>query len=90
MTGDFCSMRIIIQNFVMTGFCKKWFICSSFKFQITYIAFHVYYFPQGELPYDMGYKENGLFINKFGAGFFDEAGKSQMDIIRRVKEEQHV
>lgn len=52
--------------------------------------FHVYYFPQGELPYDMEYKENGLFINKFGSGFFDEAGKSQMDIIRRVKEAQHV
>lgn len=52
--------------------------------------FHVYYFPQGELPYDMEYQESGLFRRKFDPGFFDEASKSQMDIIRRIREGEHV
>lgn len=52
--------------------------------------FHVYYFPQGELPYDMEYQESGLFRRKFDSGFFDEASKSQMDIIRRIREGEHV
>ena len=52
--------------------------------------FHVYYFPQGALPYDMEYQESGLFRRKFDSGFFDEASKSQMDIIRRIREDEHV
>ena len=43
--------------------------------------FKVYYFPKKGLPYDMGYTQNGRFIEKFEDGFFDEAGKSELILL---------
>lgn len=46
--------------------------------------FHIYYFPHDEwansggdpeLPYEMGFREDGFFEKSFGPGFFDEASK---------------
>jgi len=43
--------------------------------------FHVYYFPQGGLPYDMEYQENGSFAKKFGKGFYDEADSLALELL---------
>ena len=46
--------------------------------------FKVYYFPCNEtLPYEMMFTLSGNFANKFGRGFFDEASKWDMTIIRK-------
>ena len=48
--------------------------------------FKVYYLPTGdEAPYEMNYSISGRFINKFGEGFFDEAGKSNLITLRKEK-----
>ena len=45
----------------------------------------VFYFPSeyGKQPYDMEYQINGLFKRKFDNGFFDEAGRLHMEILKR-------
>jgi predicted ATPase len=47
--------------------------------------FRVYYFPKKEMAYDMGYTQNGRFIEKFEDGFFDEAGKWHLEIIKKER-----
>lgn len=42
----------------------------------------VYFFPMDSIPYSMELKSNGHFVNTFGTGFFDEAGKSYMDLTK--------
>lgn len=42
--------------------------------------FRVYYFPTDGIPYDMGYRQNGKFIESFGTGFFDVADNSAMEL----------
>lgn len=51
------------------------------------IPFKVFYFPseKGKQPYDMHYLPNGMFANKFDSGFFDEAGRMHMEILKRSK-----
>lgn len=46
--------------------------------------FKVFYFPTepGQQPYDMEYMANGLFAKKFQKGFFDEAGRLHLDILK--------
>lgn len=48
-------------------------------------GFSVYYFPKKEVPYSMGYTQNGRFIEKFEDGFFDEAGKWHLEIIKKER-----
>lgn len=45
----------------------------------------VFCFPseQGKQPYDMEYQVNGLFKQKFDNGFYDEAGRLHMEILKR-------
>lgn len=47
--------------------------------------FKVYYFPCEDIPYMMQYTRSGRFANKFGEGFFDEAGKSNLITLRKEK-----
>lgn len=47
--------------------------------------FRVYYFPKKELPYSMEYTQNGRFIEKFEEGFFDEAGKWHLELIKKER-----
>lgn len=47
--------------------------------------FKVYYLPAEGEPYDMRYKKSGMFEEKFGEGFFDEAGKMHMAILKNIK-----
>lgn len=47
--------------------------------------FKVYFFPLKRNPYSMGYKKTGRFINKFDQGFFDEAGRSNIALIRKER-----
>jgi hypothetical protein len=44
--------------------------------------FKVYYFPAQGMPYDMQYQLNGHFVESFGDGFFDEAGKWTRQLTR--------
>ncbi len=47
--------------------------------------FKVYYFPADGTPYDMGYTTSGLFQEKFGDGFINEAGKLHMTVLKNSK-----
>lgn len=47
--------------------------------------FKVYYFPSEVIPYDMKYTPSGLFQNKFGEGFINEAGKLHMAVLKNAK-----
>ena len=47
--------------------------------------FKVYYLPTERKPYDMKYRISGMFEEKFGDGFFDEAGKMHMAILKNIK-----
>ena len=49
--------------------------------------FRVFYIPSDDTsPYEMIYTRSGRFVNKFGEGFFDEAGKSNLITLRKEKE----
>lgn len=50
--------------------------------------FRVYYFPEEGEPYDMIYQESGMFENKFDEGFFDEASRQHVAVIKRARELQ--
>lgn len=47
--------------------------------------FTVYYFPENGLPYDMNYTTTGKFVNEFQSGFFDEAGRQFMKVLKRER-----
>jgi hypothetical protein len=47
--------------------------------------FKVYYFPSEGIPYDMVYTTSGLFEEKFGDGFINEAGKLHMEVLKNAK-----
>lgn len=47
--------------------------------------FKVYYFPINRSPYDMGFLPSGRFLNKFDTGFYDEAGRLHMSIIKKER-----
>lgn len=44
--------------------------------------FKVYYFPEEGEPYDMVYQQNGTFEKSFGNGFYDEASKLSMTVLK--------
>lgn len=48
--------------------------------------FKVYYFPADGIPYDMGYTTSGLFKEKFGDGFINEAGRLHMTVLKNSKD----
>lgn len=43
--------------------------------------FIVYYFPSEGTPYEMGYRMNGRFVNKFKKGFYDEADTLALELL---------
>lgn len=47
--------------------------------------FKIYYFNQDGSSYEIKYKESGRFENTFGPGFFDEAGNSSLEILKRER-----
>ena len=49
------------------------------------IPFVVYYMEKGGKAYDMEYQVSGRFKKPFGTGFFDEAGKSSIEILRKER-----
>ncbi len=53
--------------------------------QLKDIPFVVYYIEKDGLAYDMEYQVSGRFKKPFGTGFFDEAGKSSLEIIRKER-----
>jgi predicted ATPase len=48
--------------------------------------FKVYYFPKKDLPYSMGYTQNGRFIEKFDSGFFDVSSENSLNLSRIERE----
>lgn len=42
--------------------------------------FRVYYFNEETGPYDMGFQNNGKFIESFGSGFFDVADNAALEL----------
>lgn len=42
--------------------------------------FRVYYFNAETVPYDMGFQNNGKFIESFGPGFFDVADNAALEL----------
>lgn len=47
--------------------------------------FIVYYFSSDGSAYDLEYTESGRFAKPFGTGFFDEAGKSSIEVLKHEK-----
>lgn len=45
--------------------------------------FKVYYFDSEKGPYEMKYREDGIFENDFGSGFFDEADTQAIKLLRK-------
>ena len=45
----------------------------------------VYYFPEDDIPYDMGFTPTGNFTKEFRQGFFDEAGRLYINVLRRER-----
>lgn len=50
--------------------------------------FKVFFFPDEGEPYDMEYQESGLFKNKFDEGFFDEASRQHVVVMKKARELQ--
>lgn len=42
--------------------------------------YKVYYFPKDEVPYEMNFRTDGKFSNKFGSGFYDEASNLSFEL----------
>lgn len=51
--------------------------------------FAVYYIDKGGSAYELKYQESGRFENSFGPGFFDEASRSSIQILKREKRMRH-
>ena len=47
--------------------------------------FAVYYVDKGGQTYELKYMVSGRFENSFGPGFFDEASRSSIEILKREK-----
>lgn len=47
--------------------------------------FSVYYIENGGHAYDLEYTESGRFAKSFGTGFFDDASKSSLEILKRER-----
>ena len=50
--------------------------------------FKIYYFNPDGTSYEITYGESGRLENSFGPGFFDEAGNSSMEILKREKKKR--
>ena len=55
------------------------------KEQFEKIPFIVYYIQRDGFAYDLEYTESGRFNNSFGPGFFDEASRSSLEILKRER-----
>ena len=51
--------------------------------------FAVHYVERGGRTYELVYQESGRFENSFGPGFFDEAGRSSIQVLKREKKMKH-
>ena len=50
--------------------------------------FKIYYFNPDGTSYEITYSESGRLENSFGPGFFDEAGNSSMEVLKREKKKK--
>ena len=76
------SEYLIRETQVLVG--NRFNKSSNDKF-ISENPFKVFYFPADGAPYDMGYTSSGLFREKFGDGFINEAGRLHMTVLKSSK-----
>ena len=93
-TQTFCdpySNTLIVETHSEYLIRKTQLIVGDIYSNIDYLEelspFKVYYFPseRERQPYEMKYQENGLFEKQFDSGFFDEAGRMHMEILKRSR-----
>lgn len=51
--------------------------------ELNQIPFSTYYFDKEKGPYPMQYRNDGVFIESFGTGFFDVASQSAIKLLRK-------
>ena len=59
--------------------------CKSEK-DLKAFPFVVYYMENDGTSYDLEYTLSGRFKNSFGPGFYDEASRSSVEILKREKQ----
>lgn len=59
-------------------------VCNNYNTENN--PFRVYYFPADGQPYDMEYTEDGMFEHNFGDGFFNEAGRLHMQLLKSQRD----
>lgn len=62
--------------------------CQSEEELTSKNPFRTFYFPIEDIPYEMEYTTSGLFRQKFGKGFFDEAGDMHLELLKQIQENQ--
>lgn len=61
-------------------------VATKYSDDLENIPFRTYYMPKDRVPYKMVYTRSGRFENNFEEGFFDEAGKSNLILLRKERE----
>ncbi len=70
------NSQLIINDF--TGASKR----KVSETEYIELPFVVYYFDEKKGPYNMEYRNDGIFKKEFGLGFFDEASKKSLQLLK--------
>lgn len=79
------NCRVIVETHSEYMIRRTQALIASGEVTFEKNPFLVYYFPQGGLPYDMVYQKNGTFGQSFGNGFYDEASKLSMTVLKGAR-----
>lgn len=60
-------------------------VATKFAEDLENNPFRTYYMPKDRIPYKMIYTCSGRFENNFDEGFFDEAGKSNLILLKKER-----
>ena len=82
------KLRFLIETHSEYMIRKTQAMIATEKVSYDNNPFKVYYFPEDGEPYDMVYQPSGLFENKFDEGFFDEASRQHVVVIKKARELQ--
>ncbi len=81
------GIRFIIETHSEYILRKSQLLVKSFNTEKSEdeIPFKVYYFDKEKGPYQMNYREDGVFQESFGSGFFDIASQHALALIKKTK-----
>lgn len=82
------GFRFVIETHSEYMIRKSQAMVATGEVEFEKNPFKVFYFPETGAPYDMGYQESGLFEKKFDEGFFDEASRQHVVVIKKARELQ--